>query len=57
MNLEILEDLRKLLDYVAHDEERHFEECEEDEKKDHIYNSINRLVVWEYANRKGYHND
>jgi len=37
------ETLKRLLDYVSHDEARHYEECEPDEQEGHIYLTIQQL--------------
>lgn len=41
-----VKDVRKLIDYMWHDEERHYEECEAsslDGLEDHIFLSLKRL--------------
>ncbi len=49
-----IEALRRLLDYIEPEEARHYEESEEEDKKEHIYHAIAQLSVWEYADRKGF---
>lgn len=36
-------ELTKLLDYCESDEQQHYEECDEDQRKSYIYNSIRYL--------------
>jgi phosphohistidine phosphatase SixA len=35
--------LQRLLDYISHDEARHYDECEPDEQEGHIYHTIQEL--------------
>jgi hypothetical protein len=37
------ETLQSLLNYVSHDELRHYDECEPDEREGHIYLTIQEL--------------
>ena len=46
MNAEQLRALSRLLDYVAEDEQKHFEACSPEEREDHIYLDI--LILQDY---------
>jgi hypothetical protein len=39
------EAIARILDYL-HDEERHFQECNEDERANHIYHQVKILRSW-----------
>ena len=43
MKLDEIRSLKKLLDYSREDEERHYDECEVHEKRNHIVHAIRRL--------------
>ena len=40
MNEDMLNSLKKILDYMHEFESKHYEECEDKEKLDHIYNDV-----------------
>jgi len=46
MNAEQLRSLARLLDYVAEDEQKHFEASSPEEREDHIYLDI--LILQDY---------
>lgn len=43
MNAEQLRSLARLLDYIAEDEQKHFEACSPEERDNHIYLDIQIL--------------
>ena len=50
MNAEQLCSLARLLDYVAEDEQKHFEACSPEEREDHIYRDI--LILQDYLTQQ-----
>ena len=50
MNAEQLRSLARLLDYVAEDEQKHFEACSPEEREDHIYRDI--LILQDYLTQE-----
>ena len=50
MNAEQLRALSRLLDYVAEDEQKHFEACSPEEREDHIYLDI--LILQDYLSQQ-----
>ncbi len=50
MNAEQLRSLVRLLDYVAEDEQKHFEACSPEEREDHIYLDIQ--ILQDYLNQQ-----
>lgn len=43
---ELLEHIKKVIDYVESDESEHYDNCEEDERTNHIYNHIKPVSNW-----------
>jgi len=43
---QVVESLRKVIDYTYHDEEEHYEDCVEERKENHIFPSIYILNEW-----------
>ena len=50
MNAEQLRSLARLLDYVAEDEQKHFEASSPEEREDHIYLDI--LILQDYLTQE-----
>jgi hypothetical protein len=50
MNAEQLRSLARLLDYVAEDEQNHFETCSPEERDNHIHLDI--LILQDYLNQQ-----
>jgi len=50
MNAEQLRSLPRLLDYVAEDEQKHFEACSPEEREDHIHLDI--LILQDYLTQE-----
>ena len=50
MNAEQLRSLARLLDYVAGDEQKHFEVCSPEERDNHIHLDI--LILQDYLNQQ-----
>jgi hypothetical protein len=50
MNAEQLRSLARLLDYVAEDEQKHFEACSPEEREDHIHLDI--LILQDYLTQE-----
>jgi hypothetical protein len=48
MKKEILKSLKQVVKYMHESEEKHFEECEEHEKENHVYNHV--LVLQKFLN-------
>lgn len=46
MNNEILRSMRRLVEYVKNTEAGHFEECNDEGKKHHVYNDAARVQTW-----------
>ena len=38
--------IRNLVEYLQDDEERHYSECDENERKNHIYNDVLIVRKW-----------
>ena len=51
MNEDMLNSLKKVIDYMHEFESKHYEECEDKEKLDHIYNDV--LILEKMMQRKG----
>ena len=43
---EILCGIRNLVDYLYHDEEKHFHECEREGRKNHIFRDVKKVKEW-----------
>jgi hypothetical protein len=50
MNAEQLRSLARLLDYIAEDEQKHFEECSPEERDNHIHLDI--LILQDYLTQQ-----
>ncbi len=51
MNAEQLRSLARLLDYIADDEQKHFEASSREEREDHIYLDIQ--ILQDYLTQQG----
>ena len=51
MNEDMLNSLKKVIDYMHEFESKHYEECDDKEKLDHIYNDV--LILEKMMQRKG----
>lgn len=38
--------IRNMVEYLEHDEEKHYSECDEEERKNHIYNDVLKVKEW-----------
>lgn len=44
--MKIKQIIKRIIDYIEPDEKRHYEECNSDEKKYHVYNDIQTVHKW-----------